>query len=261
MKSWIVGLVGLVVLVVALSSQAAIKTEVIEYKDGNTVLEGYLAWDDAVTTPRPAVIIAHDWMGLGDFAKGKAEALAKLGYVVFAADCYGKGIRPKNSDEARAEAGKYYGDRSIIRGRLNAAITVVTSRKEVDPSRIGGIGFCFGGMAVLELARSGAEVKGVVSFHGGLNTPNHDDAKNIKGKILVLHGADDPFVGADEVMGFEHEMTSAGCNWELVKYSGAVHSFTNPAAGSDNAKGAAYNAQADARSWIAMKNFFEEVLK
>jgi len=258
MQKWIF---ALTLCAMALTTEAAIKTEIIEYKDGEVTLEGYLAWDDAATSPRPAVVIAHDWMGLGDFARGKAEALAKLGYVAFAADLYGKGVRPKNSDEARTEATKYYSDRSVIRNRMKAAVEVVSSRKETDTSRIGAIGFCFGGMAVLELARSGANIKGVVTFHGGLNTPNFDDARNIKGKILVLHGADDPFVDSDEVMGFEHEMKSAGCNWELVKYSGAVHSFTNPAAGSDNSKGAAYNAQADARSWIAMKNFFEEIFR
>ena len=258
MKKWIF---AFALSVIAVTANAAIRTEYIEYKDGDVVLEGYLAWDDAATTPRPAVIVAHDWMGLGDFAKGKAEALAKLGFVAFAADIYGKGVRPKNSDEAKAETAKFYPNRAIVRGRMNAAVATVRSRKEVDASRIGAIGFCFGGMSVLELARSGADVRGVVSFHGGLNTPNHDDAKNIKGKILVLHGADDPYVPDDEIMGFEHEMKSAGCNWELVKYSGAVHSFTNQMAGNDNSKGAAYNAQADARSWIAMKNFFEEIFQ
>lgn len=258
MEKWIF---AFTLCALALTTEAAVRTEVIEYKDGDVVLEGYVAWDDANTGTRAAIVVAHDWMGLGDFAKGKAEALAKLGYIAFAADLYGKGVRPKNSDEAKTEATKYYSDRSVIRGRMKAAVAVVKSRKEVDTARIGAIGFCFGGMSALELARSGADVRGVVSFHGGLNTPNFDDAKHIKGKLLVLHGADDPYVSSDEVMGFEHEMTSAGCNWELVKYSGAVHSFTNPAAGNDNSKGAAYNSQADARSWIAMKNFFDEIFR
>ena len=199
---------------------------------------------------RPGVLVVHDWMGLGDFAKAKADALARLGYTAFAADVYGKGVRPANGKEAGAEAGKYKADRALLRARMTAAFDTLVARKDlVDATRVGSIGFCFGGTAALELARSGAKVAATVSFHGGLDSKTPADAKQITGTVLALHGADDPYVPPAEVAGFMEEMRAAKVDWQLVAYGGAVHAFTNQAAGSDPSKGAAYQAKADARSW------------
>lgn len=246
-------------LLAALNTSAAIKTETVEYKEGDTVLEGYLAYDDANMNRRPGVLIVHQWKGLGDYEKKRAEMLAKLGYVAFAADIYGKGVRPKDTQEAGALAGKYKKDVELLRKRVNAGLAQLRKTRSVDTQNVAAIGYCFGGTTVLELARSGADVDGVVSFHGGLGTPNASDAKNIKGKVLALHGADDPFVPPAEVQGFEEEMRKAGADWQLVAYGNAVHSFTHWDAGTDNSKGAAYNEKADLRSWSAMRAFFDEL--
>lgn len=242
-----------------LPAQAAIQTQVVEYKQGETVLEGYLAYDDAVTAPHPGVLVVHEWKGLDGYAKKRAEQIAGLGYVAFAADIYGKGVRPQDYKEAGQQAGIYKGNRLLTRQRALAGLEVLRSNPRVDPAQLAAIGYCFGGMVALELGRSGADLKGIVSFHGALETPNPEDAKNIKAKVLVLHGAEDPFVSAKEVAGFEEEMRSGLVDWQLVKYSGAVHAFTNPESGSDSSKGAAYNEKADKRSWIAMKDFFSEI--
>ncbi len=240
---------------------AAMHTETIEYRHGDTVLEGYLAYDDTLSGKRPAVLIAHQWKGLTDYEKKRAEMLAELGYVAFAADIYGQGVRATSPQEAGRLAGKYKNDRALLRGRINAGLDYLKQHARVDVKRVAAIGYCFGGTAVLELARSGAELKGVVTFHGGLSTTIPADAQNIRCKILALHGADDPHVPPAEVAGFEDEMRNAGVDWQLVKYGGAVHSFTDWNAGTDNSRGAAYNQRADHRSWEAMKIFFAELFE
>ena len=245
----------------AFNAAAEVKTIVIDYKQGDATLEGLLTWDDAKSGPRPAVLVVHQWKGLSDYEKKRSTMLADLGYVVFAVDIYGKGIRPTNPKDAAAMAGKFKSDRNLLRARVNAGLAVLKKQELTDPKRIGAIGYCFGGTTVLELVRSGAEVAGVVSFHGGLNTPTPDDAKNIKARVLACHGADDPFVPPAEVTAFEEEMRKGGADWQLVSYGNAVHSFTDWNAGGDNSKGAAYNAKADARSWEAMQSFFAELFK
>lgn len=240
-------------------AQAAIKTEVVEYKEGNITLEGYLAYDDANTRQRPGILIVHEWMGLDDYTKRRAREIAALGYVAFAADIYGKGIRPKNQEEASALATKYKSDRPLLRTRAKAALDYLTSHKLVSTDRMAALGYCFGGTTALELARAGADLKGVISFHGGLNTPNPKDAKNIKASVLILHGGDDPYVPMDEVIAFQKEMRDAKVNWQMIFYGGAVHSFTNPNAGSDSSKGAAYNKKADEQSFEEMKRFLKTV--
>jgi dienelactone hydrolase len=187
--------------------------------------------------------------------------LVKLGYTVFAVDIYGKGVRADNAKDASARAAKYKSDRALLRARVNAGLDVLRKNSRVDGGRLAAMGYCFGGTTALELARSGADVRAVVSFHGGLNTPNTTDAKQIKGKVLALHGADDPFVPPAEVAAFSDEMRQAGVDWQLVSYGGAVHAFTDWNAGRDNSKGAAYNEKADLRSWEAMKVFLAESLK
>jgi len=245
----------------AVNAEAAVKTRVVEYKQGNTVLEGFLAWDDTTTARRPGVLIVHEWTGLGPYVKKRAEMLAKLGYIAFAADIYGKGIRPSTPAEAGKIAGIYKNDRPLMRARARAGLDELLKQKGVDPKRVAAIGYCFGGTTVLELARDGADIRGVASFHGGLATPTPQDAKNIRAKVLAMHGADDPFVKPDEVAAFQDEMRKGGVDWQFISYGNAVHSFTNPDAGNDNSKGAAFNEKADKRSWGAMKQFFAEIFK
>ena len=241
-------------------AKAEIKESAVEYKAGDVACEGWHAYDTAKQGRRPAVLIIHQWTGLSDNEKMRAKMLAELGYNVFAADIYGEGIRPQ-PPEAGKEAGKYKGDRALYRARLNAALEVLKKDERTDATKIGAIGYCFGGTGVLELVRGGADVKGVVSFHGGLGTPTPQDAKNIKAEVLVCHGADDPFVPPGEVVAFKKEMKDAGVKYEFIAYPGAVHAFTQKGAGNDNSKGAAYNKDADEKSWASMKAFFEKVLK
>jgi dienelactone hydrolase len=250
-----------VAAVCAASVHAAIHTQTIEYKQGDTTLEGFVAYDAAIKGTRPGVLVVHQWMGLTDYEKHRAEMLAQLGYVAFCADIYGKGVRPQNTQEAGALAGKYKGDRQLLRARVNAGLDALRQQPLVDPKHIAAIGYCFGGTTVLELARSGAELNGVVSFHGGLDAPHPDDGKNIKCKVLVLHGADDPFSSPQDIAAFENEMRNGSVDWQINFYGGAVHSFTQPMAGNDNSKGAAYNERADKRSWAEMKRFFAEIFK
>jgi dienelactone hydrolase len=245
----------------ALTVRAVVHTETVEYKQGDATLEGFVAYDDAIQGQRPGVLVVHQWMGLTDYEKKRAEMLANLGYVAFCADIYGKGVRPKNIQEAGALAGKYKGDRQLLRLRVNAGLTALRLQPLVDQKRVAAIGYCFGGTTVIELARSGADLGGIVCFHGGLDSPTPADGKNIKCKVLVCHGADDRFSSPEDVAAFEDEMRAAGVDWELVKYGGAVHSFTQPNAGHDNSKGVAYNEKADKRSWEAMQQFFAEIFK
>jgi dienelactone hydrolase len=240
-------------------ARAAIKTQTVEYKDGNTVLEGYLAYDDALKGKLPAVLIVHEWTGVGSYVKNRAEQLATLGYVAFAIDIYGKGIRPADTTEAAKQAAIYRADRQLMRRRALAGLEQVKKYPFVDPGKIAAIGYCFGGGVVLEMARSGADLKGVVSFHGNLDTPNPADANNIKAKVLVCHGADDPYVSQEQVTAFWTQMRNTKVDWQLIIFANAVHGFTNPDNGSDPSKGAAYNKLADMRSWLAMKDFFKEI--
>ncbi len=261
-RKFILMVLSVFIFSAVMPAAAKLITQTVEYKQDDAVLEGYLAYDDSFQGKRPGVLVVHEWYGLGNHAKTKAEELAKLGYVALAADIYGKGIRPKTNEEAAKIAGEYRsGDRKLLRTRALAGLNELKKQAFVDPNRTAAIGFCFGGSTVLELARSGADVLGVVSFHGGLSTPNPQDAKNIKAKVLVLHGADDPFESKEEVQAFQEEMRQAKVDWQFFSYGGAVHSFTNPEAGNDNSKGAAYNATADRRSWQAMQDFFKEIFK
>lgn len=252
-------LVAAASLLWTLDAHAALHTETVEYRHGDTVLEGYLAYDDAQQAKRPGVLVIHEWKGLGPYVMRRAEQLARLGYVAFAADMYGKGVRAKDHDEAAALSGVYRSDRQLMRGRIQAALEVLKAHALTDATRTAAIGYCFGGTTVLELARSGADVLGVVSFHGGLDTPNPEDARQVTCKVLVFHGAEDPFVTMDQVDAFEAEMQAADVAYNLVVYPGAVHSFTVPEAGDDPSKGMAYNEEADRQSWESLLAFFEEL--
>lgn len=237
---------------------AGIVEKPVEYTAGDVICEGWAAYDDANADKRPSVLIVHQWTGVSDNEKMRARMLAELGYNVLVADVYGKGVRPQPPASGQ-EAGKYKKDRALLRDRLKAALSVLVKDSHTDTSRVACIGYCFGGTAAIELARSGAILKGVVSFHGGLDSPTPADGKNIKGKVLALHGADDPFVPAKDIAAFEQEMKDAGVDYKLVQYPGAVHAFTQKAAGNDNSKGAAYNEAADKASWDEMKTFFAKL--
>ena len=237
---------------------AEIHTETVEYRQGDQILEGYLAYDTKLTN-RPGVVIVHDWMGLAEDSRARARQMAELGYVAFAADIYGKGVRPKDAGEAAQMAGAFYKDRALLRARVRAAFDTLAARKNVNPRKMLAMGYCFGGATVLELARSGAPVIGVVTFHGGLSNPTPADAANIKGKVLVLHGAIDPYVKPEEVAQFQKEMNEAKVDYQFHTFPNTVHSFTIKGAGSDISTGAAYNALSDKRSFALMKAFFEEV--
>lgn len=241
-------------------AEAATEARTVEYRQGDTVLEGYLAQGAGPGSPKPGVLVVHDWMGLGPQTKQAADKLAELGYTALAVDIYGKGIRPKNPEEAGMQAGLYKGNRPLMRERMEAAFEFLKSRPGVDASRIAAVGYCFGGTAVLELARDGAELEGVVSFHGGLSADGPASGKPFRARVLALHGAEDPYVPKPEVEAFVHEMRAAGTDWQLVVYSGAVHAFTNPDAGTDPSKGAAYDPKAAARAWEAMRSFLKEIL-
>jgi dienelactone hydrolase len=242
------------------AAQAAVKTQVVEYKQGDTTLEGFLAYDDSIQGKRPGILVVDEWGGLVDYGKHRAEMLAKLGYVAFAADIYGKGVRPTTPQAKGKEAGKYMKDRSLLRERAEAGLDQLKNNPMVDKNQIGAIGFCFGGSTVLELARSGADVEGVVGFHAGLSNPDPADAKNIKGKVLILHGADDPLVNKGQVDAFEKEMKATKVDWQVVLYSHTMHSFTNPKS-NDPAHGAQYNPESERRAWLAMQDFFHEIFK
>jgi len=228
------------------------------YHQGEQELHGFLAYDDNIDTPRPAVIVAHDWSGRNDFACQKARLLAEMGYVGFSLDMYGQARLGENDDEKMALMQPIANDRGMLRDRVRAAFDTVSALSEVDNNRIAIIGFCFGGLCALDLARSGADIKGVISFHGLLNKPKNFKQHPIKAKVLVLHGYDDPLVKPEDVNAFAAEMTEAQVDWQVQMYGHVQHSFTNPQA-HDLQKGLIYNALAAARSWQSMKNFLHEV--
>ena len=233
--------------------------ETIAYNDGDVSLQGFLAFDDAVSGRRPGVLIMPEAFGLGANAKARAAQLATLGYVALAGDPYGEGREFTDLQAAMQVAGGLMADPAKFRARARAGIDKLASLPQVDPTRLAAMGYCMGGTFALELARDGTPLRGVVSFHGGLQTQRPAAAGQIKAKVLVCHGADDPMIQTPQVNAFVEEMTQAGADWQLVSYGGTVHSFTNPQADGTMLPGIKYNAQSDARSWQAMRNFFAEV--
>jgi dienelactone hydrolase len=252
-------LAALLVLGTATAGYGKIVTQTVPYKQDNTELQGFLAYDDSVKGKRPGVLVVHEWWGLNNFAKKTAERLAKMGYVAFAADMYGQGKVTKNPEEARVWATEVRGNTPLMRARAQAGLKVLAQNKLVDPHKLAAIGFCFGGTAVLELAYSGADVRGVVSFHGGLTAPKPEDLKNIKASILVLHGADDTHVTPEAIAAFEDGMRQAKADWQMVLFGGAVHGFSNPENKGSKLPGVGYDAKAAARSFKYMEIFFKEI--
>jgi dienelactone hydrolase len=235
------------------------KTESLEYRDGDVTLRGFLAYDDQKTGRRPGVLVMPEAFGLGAQAKRRAERLAELGYVALAGDPYGDGLQLSDLQEAIKRATALFEDLAKSRARARAGLDKLASLPQVDSSRLASIGYCMGGTLSLELARDGAPLKGIVSFHGGLQTQRPAAAGKVKAKILVCTGADDPFVPIAQVNALAEEMTKAKTDWQIISYAGTVHSFTNPEADKIGAAGIAYNKSADERSWMAMASFFEEI--
>ncbi|UAW99540.1 dienelactone hydrolase family protein [Halopseudomonas nanhaiensis] len=245
----------------ASAAQAEMVTREVAYEIDGEAYEGMLVYDDAVKDKRPGLLMVPNWMGVTENSAKKAFRAGGSDYVVFIADMYGKDIRPSNTDEAAKAATTVRSDRQMMRKRVNAALDVFRDQADsvpLDVDRIGAIGFCFGGGTVLELARSGTDVDGVVSFHGNLDTPDPVEAGTIQTPVLVLHGAIDPFVPDEQVRAFEKEMREAEVDWTLISYGGAVHSFTDPTA---NMPGKAeYHPVVAERAFGAMRQFFNETM-
>jgi len=257
--------IGALLLTFALgAAHAAVVTREVDYTADGTTLKGYLAYDDAVKGARPGVLVVHEWWGMNDYARRRARMLAGLGYTAFALDMYGDGRQAHHPDDAGKFSSAVMKDQALARARFNAALEVLRKDKTVDPGRVAAIGYCFGGGVVLQMARYGTDLAGVVSFHGSLSPVSPAEPGAIKAKILVLTGADDPFVPAEQVEQFKQEMDAAKADYRVIAYPGARHSFTNPDAdkfGKEFNLPLAYDKAADAASWQEMQDFFRQILK
>ena len=236
-----------------------IQERTIDYEHNGTVLEGFLAYDDAISGPRPGVLISHAWAGREPFECNKARTLAQMGYAGFALDLYGKGVIGTGPEENTKLMQPFLDDRAMLQARLGIALETFGKQQEVNADRIAAMGFCFGGLCVLDMVRVGANVRGVASFHGLFIPPGNTVGNTITAKVLALHGHRDPMVPVDAVIEFENEMTAAGADWQIHVYGNAMHSFTNPAA-NDASFGTMYDADTDRRSWQTLVNFLAEVL-
>lgn len=241
------------------------KKELVNYRCGDKECKGEIYYDPSSQEKMPAIILAHAWRGLDDYARQMAKNVAELGYLAFAADLYGDGKTADNDQEAGALMAPLFIDRKLLRERMQAAYDTAKNHPLVDKDRIGAIGFCFGGLTVIEFYKSGAPVQGVVSFHGilgdkksSLQAKVEPISQNIKGSILVLHGNDDPFVNQGEIDKFKTDMTQAKADWQFHIFGHAVHAFTNQNAHNAEA-GMVYNEITSRRAWQLMANFFEEI--
>jgi len=244
-----------------LLAEAKVQSQKIPYSFGETSFEGYLVWDDSIKGKRPGILVVHEWWGLNDYARSRAEQLAELGYVAFAVDMYGKGKVTTHTEKASEWAKLTTGNLDEWRGRAEAGLKLLQANPNVDPARLAAIGYCFGGATVMQLVYGGAPVKGVVSFHGSLPLPSQTQAISQSAKVLIAHGASDPFLTEDHVVKFKTALNQAEIDWQMMVYSGAQHSFTNPSADQYGLKGATYHKQADQRSWTHMKQFFDELFQ
>lgn len=241
------------------AARAEVRTETVEYRDGDVELQGYLVWNDAMKGRRPGVIVVHEWWGLNDYARKRAEMLAELGYVAFAADMYGKGRVTQHAKQAGEWAKQINANVAAWQARAVLGLDILRGHDLVDPERVAAIGYCFGGATVTQMAYAGADLAGIVSFHGSLPVATPAQAANIKASILVAHGAADGFVPPERVAEFKAALEKAGADWEMVTYGGARHGFTNPGAARYGIENVRYNEKADRRSWRAMQQFFDEI--
>lgn len=256
-----------VVALLFLASNAAwsaVKEQEVEYKAGDMVFKGLMAYDDAAKGKRPAVLVVHEWWGHDEHARNSARKLAKAGFVGLALDMYGDGKQAHHPKDAGAMSGEVRKNLDLMKTRFNAAREFLVQQSNVDAKRVAAIGYCFGGTVVLEMARLGEDLRSVVSFHGGLGTEQRAQKGKVKAKMLVLTGAADPFVPKEQVEGFKQEMKAAGADYKVVSYPGAKHSFTNPAATENGKKfniPVEYNAAADKKSWAEAEKFLKRTLK
>lgn len=243
----------------AVTARGELKTEEVRYTHGGTEFVGYLAYDDKFEGKRPGVLVVHEWWGLNDYAKKRADMLAGLGYVAFAADMYGGGQVFEHPKDAGAMAGKVRENVAQWRGRAQAALDVLAKHEKADPEKLAAIGYCFGGSTALQLAYSGADLDAVVTFHAALPAATPQEAKAVKGQILINHGAADSFIPREAVDAFKQPLIEAGTPWTFVSYSGAKHGFTVRGAEKKGLEGLAYDARADRQSWRAMRQLFSDV--
>jgi dienelactone hydrolase len=237
---------------------AAIQTETVEYKDGETILKGHLVYDDSLEGKRPGVIVVHEWWGLNDYAKKRTEMLAELGYVAFAVDMYGDDKVTSHAPDAKGWMQQITSNVDAWRARAQAGLDVLKSSERVDVDKLAAIGYCFGGATVMQMAYAGADLDAVVSFHGSL--PPAPEGAEIEASILAAHGSADSFVPLETVDAFEQSLNAADADWQLVVYGGARHGFTNPGAGDYGMDNLEYDAEADQRSWALMQGFLDEAL-
>ena len=257
-------LVSCVLMLVSASVQARLMDQEVDYSSGATQLKGYLVYDDSFRGKRPAVLVVHEWWGHNEYARSRARQLAKLGYVAMALDMYGDGKQAKHPEDAQKFSSEVASNITLEKQRFLAAMGQLQGNDRVDPGRIAAIGYCFGGGVVLQMAREGVDLRGVVSFHGSLPTQHPAAPGAVKAKMLVAHGGEDPFVGPDKVMAFIDEMNKAGASYKVVVYSGAKHAFTNPDAtayGKQFNLPLEYNERADKDSWQEMQQFLKEVFE
>jgi dienelactone hydrolase len=259
MKGFSLTLTG-VLLALTTSAAMALHTEEIEYTANGTTLKGYLAYDDKIEGKRPGVLVVHEWWGHNDYVRKRAEMLAALGYTALAIDMYGDGKQAAHPEDAGKFAGEVRKNMPVAKARFLAAMELLQQQPTVAGDDVAAIGYCFGGGIVLEMARSGLDLDGVVSFHGSLGTQNPAPKGEVKARILVLNGAADPFVKPEQIEAFKAEMEAAGVDYKFVDYPDAKHAFTNPEADANGQKfniPLAYNAEADAASWQEMQQFFK----
>jgi len=246
------------------ATDAAIVAKEIEYRAEDTTMQGYMAYDDTIKGQRPGVLVVHEWWGLNDYARKRARMLAKLGYTGFALDMYGEGKQAQHPDDAKKFSSEVMKNLPLAKARFSAALNLLRKHKTVDPQRIAAIGYCFGGGVVLQMARSGIDLAGVASFHGMLGTTTPAQAGVIKAKILVMTGADDPFVPKEQVAQFKQEMEAAHVDYKVISHPGAKHAFTNPDADTYGKKfnlPLAYNKTADQASWRELQGFLQRLFK
>lgn len=256
--------IGILFAILSSAALAAVKGEEVQYRADGVTMKGYLAYDDAVKGKRPGILVVHEWWGHNSHARASARRLAEMGYTALAVDMYGSGKTADHPDHAKHFMQTLTGDAKSMRARFDAALAALTKHKTADGKRLAAIGYCMGGVVVLEMARAGMDIAGVASFHGTLGTTNPAKAGQVRAKILVLNGADDPFIPAESIAAFKQEMSAAKADYKFVNYPGAKHSFTNPDADAYGKKfnmPMAYNAEADKQSWAEMSKFFEGLFR
>ena len=252
-------LVFLILVLGATNVQAGVVTKNVPYQHDGVQLEGYLAYDDSTKGKVPGVLVVHEWWGLNDYARKRAEQLASMGYVAFALDMYGKGKVTEHPKQASEWMHQTNSNVRLWQQRAVAGLEVLKKEPRTDATRIAAIGYCFGGATVQQLAFSGADVRGIVSFHGSLLTPTPDQVKRVKAKFLICHGAADPFITTETLRNYIAAMNETNLDWQIIMYGGAKHSFTNPNADKVGMAALKYSKSADQRSWMHMKQFFEEI--